>query len=525
MLILIIFAFIAGIFTALSPCVLPILPVLLSASTQTGRWRPFGIIVGLIVSFTFFTLALTAIVHATGLSANAFRYVAIAIITFFGLVMIFPRLSNWFASVTSPIANIGHNVQNLGSGSGFGGGILFGIALGLLWTPCAGPILAAISALVATQSINLTTVLITLAYSLGAAIPMFLIAVGGSKVIQSSKYLSKHSEGIRQFFGALMLFSALMIAFHWDMWLQLQVSRVVPTVLIEDNSLVKNELEKLHQPDVSSTLKSGKTPELKGITNWINSPPLSLMQLQGKVVLIDFWTYSCINCLRTLPYIKKWYEEYKDKGFVVIGVHTPEFEFEKDPQNVAEAVFRLGVQYPVAQDNNYKTWEAFHNHYWPAHYLIDKEGKVSNIHYGEGKYVETENEIRELLGLAPLKMQESQKIVRPISPETYLGTLRGIPYAEQVSLQGKWKAEPEYIISEEDGSELNYNFLATQVYLVLGGTSKKPIEVYLDGKKVKEFTMDGDRKYDIVTAPYGRHQLSLKIPKGIKAYAFTFGDE
>ncbi len=556
MFLLLVFAFLAGIFTILSPCILPILPAILSAGTIKGKLRPLGIIIGLVLSFTFFTLSLTAIVHATGLSANFLRYVAIVMLILFGLVMIFPKLSDWFAKVTSPLANAGQQIQGTSSGNGFYGGILFGAALGLLWTPCAGPILAAITTLVATQSVNFTIVLITLAYSIGAGLPMFLIAYGGSKIIQSSRFLSIHAERIRQAFGVLMILTAVAILFHWDMVLQQQITRIFPPILIEDNPIVKEQIEKLSGETeqetgvgkiISDQLSDfGKAPELTGITNWINSPPLSIMQLKDKVVLIDFWTYSCINCLRTLPYIEKWDANYKNDGLVIIGVHTPEFEFEKDPKNVAEAVSRLGIKYPVAQDNDYKTWQAFHNHYWPAHYLIDKNGELRMAHFGEGKYVETENAIRELLGMAPLKMEEPLKSSRPISPETYLGSLRGKSYHseivlkpnqiasygykgalgnDEVGLKGKWKVEGERITSVGDDSYLDYNFLAKKVYLVLGGSSKQPIQVYLDGKLVQEIVMDGDRKYDIVDTTYGRHQLSLKIPQGVSAYAFTFGDE
>lgn len=554
MLILLLFSFLAGIFTILSPCILPILPALLSAGTAQGKLRPLGIILGLVVSFTFFTLSLTAIVHITGLSPNALRYAAIILIFLFGIVMIFPKLSDKFAKMTSPVAGLGQRLQGKSSGNGLGGGILFGVALGLLWTPCAGPILAAITTLVATQAINLLTVLIALSYSFGAGIPMFLIAYGGGKIIQSSKYLSKHSEGIRQTFGGLMILTAVAIALHWDTYIQQKITRFFPTVLIENNSLVKGELQKLRggktegiaglMPD--KLFNFGKAPEITGIVNWINSPPLSLMDLRGKVVLIDFWTYSCINCLRTLPYLNKWYEDYKDKGFLIIGVHTPEFEFEKDPKNLIEAVERLKVKYPVAQDNDYKTWEAYHNNYWPAHYLIDQEGNLYMAHFGEGAYVETENSIRQLLGLPALKKEEEKKSTRPLSLETYLGTLRGQSYTsenniqqdkvveytykkqlsdDQVGLKGKWLVENEKITSKGSDSYLDYNFLAKQVYLVLSGSSKMLVQVFLDGKLAGQFQVDEDRKYDVIKTAYGRHQLSLKIPEGISAYAFTFGDE
>jgi thiol-disulfide isomerase/thioredoxin len=472
--------------------------------------------------------------------------------------MIFPRLSIWFSQLSAPIANLGLRIQGESSGNGFGGGIVFGIALGLLWTPCAGPILAAITTLVATQSVSFFTILITLAYSIGAGIPMFLIAYGGSKIIQSSRFLSRHSEGIRQIFGVLMLVTAIAIALHWDMILQQQVTRFIPPILIEDNPLVKEEIEKLRDEkkgeresaihyEASDRLSDfGKAPEIRGITNWINSPPLSLMQLEGKVVLIDFWTYSCINCLRTLPYLKKWYADYKNDGLVIIGVHTPEFEFEKDPKNVAEAASRLGVNYPIAQDNDYKTWGAFHNRYWPAHYLIDKMGHLRMVHFGEGGYAETEEAIRELLGMTVMPIEEQVEVLRPLTPETYLGTLRGIHYTseikilpdqtafydyknplgeDQVGLKGKWKSENERITSESDESYLDLNFLAKNVYLVLSGYSKNPIEVYIDDMPYGSILIDGDQKYDVASVAYGRHKLSLKIPKGISAYAFTFGDE
>jgi cytochrome c biogenesis protein CcdA/thiol-disulfide isomerase/thioredoxin len=540
MLLLLGFAFLAGIFTVLSPCILPILPAILSAGTLQGKLRPLGIIIGLICSFTFFTLSLTAIVHATGLSPNFLRYAALVLIFLFGLVMIFPRLSNWFAQITSPVATLGQQLQGKSS-TGFVGGMIFGLALGLLWTPCAGPILAAITTLVATHAINLLAVLMTLSYSVGAGIPMFLIAYGGGRTIQSSRFLSQHAEGIRQFFGVLMVVVAGVLAFHWDMMLEQKLARYLPSSMVENNAKVQQQLQQIRGEMLE---KMGKAPDFVGITEWINSPPLNLEELRGKVVLVDFWTYSCITCLRTLPYLEKWYADYKDQGLVIVGVHTPEFEFEKDPQNVAAAAKRLGVDYPIALDNNYKTWQAYHNNYWPAHYLIDQEGNIRMEHFGEGAYAETENEIRELLGLAPLNIVESQVVSMPISPETYLGYGRGRSYVveikpgqtaaydyskplgdDQVGLKGSWLVEEEYITPQGRDCYLNMNFLAKRVYLVLAGSSKEPIEVFLDGKPAGEIEMNGDKKYDIVSTTYQRHQLSLKIPQGVNAYAFTFGND
>jgi cytochrome c biogenesis protein CcdA/thiol-disulfide isomerase/thioredoxin len=574
MFILLGFAFLAGIATILSPCIIPVLPAILSAGVGKGRYRPLGVILGLVLSFSFFTLTFTYIVSITGLSADWLRYIAMLIIGFFGLVMIFPSLSDWFAAKTSSIAGVGTEIQTKGkeAGTGFWSGFFLGIALGLIWTPCAGPILAAITTLAATKQVGWETVLVTLAYSLGAGIPMFLIAYGGNKALSSSRFLARHSEKIRQTFGVLMILTALAIATNLDVVFQQWVLRYFPSINVEDNSLVKQEIGKLRNGTANpNTIYSidkstdnlgelAKVPELVGINTWLNSAPLTMSELRGKVVLIDFWTYSCINCIRTLPYIKKWYDTYKDKGFVVIGVHTPEFEFEKNKNNVAAAVKRLNINYPVALDNDYKTWLAFNNMYWPAHYLVDQNGIIRSVHFGEGGYKETENEIRELLGLAPLKGQDAKETRLPMTPETYLGYDRGDSYAsgitlendenaiykfseplknDQIGIKGEWNVSSQYIESKGNNSILELNFVGNRVYLVLGGKSDTPVQVELDGKTItSEFTgkdvntkgevlINESRMYDLINlhGKEGRHTLTLHFPKDIKAYAFTFGNE
>lgn len=550
-MLLLLFAFVAGIFTILSPCILPILPTLLTAGTSKDKFRPLGIVIGLVVGFTFFTLSITAVVQALNLSANTLRYIAIITIFLFGLVMLVPVLSDLFAKITAVFGSLGISIP--GKRKGLAGGMLLGIALGLVWTPCAGPILAAIVTLAATQAITLSALFLTLAYSIGAAIPMFFIAYGSGRIINSSQFLSTRSESLRRFFGGLMMLTAIAIAFHWDVILQNKIISIIPPILIEDNPLVKKNLENFPggsagQYGIQDHLTDyGKAPDISGIDHWINSSPLKLEELRGKVVLVDFWTYSCINCLRTLPYLEKWYADYKDKGLVIIGVHTPEFEFEKEPKNVADAALRYGIIYPIAQDNEYKTWLSYQNHYWPADYLIDKDGNLRLVHFGEGGYVEMENAIRSLLGMAMLYLQEPVKSIRPTTPETYLGILRGLEnytsenklqpsraarYAyqqplenDQVGLSGEWNVEEDHITSEGGDSRLDLNFLARKVYLVLSGESKQPIVIFLDGQAAGQFFMDGDRKYDIVDVKYGRHRLSLAIPSGVSAYAFTFGDE
>jgi cytochrome c biogenesis protein CcdA/thiol-disulfide isomerase/thioredoxin len=542
MLLLLLYSFLAGVFTALSPCILPVLPAILTAGIAEGRLRPLGTILGLICSFSFFTLALTWIVHATGISSAIFRYVAIVLIAFFGLVMLFPKLSNWFAQITAPIADLGQKIQGEKPRKGFWGGVVFGIALGLLWTPCAGPILGSITTLVATGGVHATAVLMTLSYSIGAGIPMLLYAYGSSKLLSSVHFLSRYVERIRQFFGILMLIFAAILLFNWDMLINEKISRIFPEQFSEKNLKIEKTVQSIHSHEKLSDM--GPAPEITGITQWINSSPLSLSELRGKVVLIDFWTYSCINCIRTLPHVENWYRDYKDYGFVVIGVHTPEFEFEKKPDNVKKAVAHFGITYPVALDNDYATWNAFHNYYWPADYLIDQNGIIRMTHFGEGEYDETENAIRALLNMPPLEIQKTEEINRPVSPETYLGFDRGHSYSipitpnetedytyegplehDKVGLKGLWYIGDEYILSESEASYLDCHFLASQIYLVLEGSSSTPLEIILDGKPYKTLCVDSGKKYDIVSTFYGWHLLSLKVPQGVKAYSFSFSSD
>lgn len=568
-MILYLFTFLAGIATVLSPCVLPVLPIILSTGVDKQRFRPLIIILSFVLSFAFFTLTLTYLVQAFGFSANSLRYAAIAIIAFFGLIMIFPSLNSRYSKATSFISDFGSKIQSIEPATPFLGSVLLGIALGLVWTPCAGPILAVVTTLVATQNVTLDIILLTFLYSLGCGIPMLLIAYGGNKLFSSVSFLKRNSESIKKIFGMLILLTAVALFFHVEVYFQQLAIKYVPTLQIENNPHVQQELNKYRPSSPFATdqapqdgilPKYGPAPEFAGITKWINSEPLTLSDLRGKVVLVDFWTYSCINCIRTLPFLKKWYDAYKDNGFVIVGVHTPEFEFEKDPSNVEKAVKRFGITYPVALDNFYKTWQAYANHYWPAHYLIDQQGIVRQVHFGEGKYQETENAIRSLLDMAPIKEHEATAKSRPLTPETYLGLLRGRQYQldtslkpsevaqyhftppladDKIGLNGKWRIENEQLISEGDDSTLDLNFIATHVYLVMEANEPKKIAVFLDGKPLPKqyYTADMDdegsiiikdaRKYDILDlkGDYGRHQLSLHFPKGVSIYAFTFGDE
>ncbi len=565
MSLLLFFAALAGLITVLSPCILPILPILLAGGIDQDRKKPYGIILGVIFSFSFFTLSLTALVHATGISPNFLRYIALVVIIFFGCTLLFPKLEQWFTAKTAFLTRIGGSLRDQSAQiqQGFGSGFVLGVALGLIWAPCAGPILGSITTLVASNQITLDVVYVTLAYSIGAALPMFFIAYFGNKIIDSIHYLSGYSELIRKFFGILMIGSALAILFHVDIWLQQLTVRYFPNVELEKKLPIQKELEKLAPQKNKAFLftsenSTPKAPEFVGIDQWLNSPPLTMHDLEGKVVLVDFWTYSCINCVRTFPYLKSWYATYKDKGFVIVGVHTPEFEFEKNIDNIKNALHRFGLTYPVAVDNEYKTWQNYNNSYWPAHYLVNQQGYVVEKHFGEGSYLETENAIRHLLGLEPLPEIEKNVARTAITPETYLGYARGFSYTKEISLKnnepyeysytkpllsdrvglkGTWLVHADSIEAKTDDCVLELNFIATRVYLVMQANKQSLINVQLDGNPLPSqfYTADMNqrgqilvhepRMYSVLNLQdaYGRHTLTLTIPAGVTCYVFTFG--
>lgn len=560
MILLLLFAFFAGFITILSPCILSIAPILLAASMQHNYYKPLGIITGVIISFSFFTLTLTAIIQATGISPNIFRYIALSIIIFFGLTMIIPALENAFIIITNRISRIGNVIEHQSTfiKTEFISGLLLGIALGLIWTPCAGPILATITSIAATSGITLTTILLTCVYSIGAALPMLILCFGGTKIMQSTTSLIPYTHIIRQVFGIIIIVSAVAIIMHVDTFIQEKIAHFFPNISIENNDRLQKELNMLH---LSSETSSGMiAPEFVGITAWINSEPLTLAQLKGKVVLVDFWTYTCINCIRTLPHITEWYTSYKDKGLEIIGVHTPEFAFEKDESHVQDAVKRFNITYPVALDNDYQTWRAYNNLYWPAHYLINQQGIIVKTHFGEGNYVEMEDALRALLNLPPCQKTEECASTKPLTPETYLGFERGDKYhsslhiqqnkstyytstkdldADQVSLSGQWTVRSDCIHSDNNTNELSLNFMATHVYLVMKSDKPQLITLLLDDKPIphnyytKDMNSEGKilvhqpRMYELLDLKndYGRHTLTLQCPQGIIAYVFTFGGE
>lgn len=416
MTILLLFAFLSGVVTIFAPCIWPILPIVLSAGATGGERKPLGIVSGLAVSFMLATLTLAFVVQVIPFDPEALRLFAVLVIAFLGLTLIIPTLGAQLEGMVSRLASLGGRFTK-NSGTGFWSGFITGFALGLVWSPCAGPILATIATLAATQAVSFQVVLITLAFVVGVSLPLFVLAVLGKRVLTKTRVLAPYTKRIQQVFGLVMILAAGAIYTGYDKILQTRLLDTFPGYEnflngLEKNDTVKQQLDELKNVDGESlflqeepTLKMkselpqyGQAPDFLGIEKWLNTDSaLTMNGLRGKVVLIDFWTYSCINCIRTLPYVTGWYEKYKDQGFVVIGVHTPEFAFEKKTTNVADALVRYGINYPVAQDNNYGTWQAYNNRYWPAHYLIDTEGRIREYHFGEGNYQETEWAIQELI--------------------------------------------------------------------------------------------------------------------------------
>ena len=379
----IVLAVLAGTLTVAAPCILPMLPILLGASIgHTSRSRPLAIVLGFVTTFAATALVLGTLVDAAGVSALVLRHVAIALLAIFGVLMIWPAP---LAFVTARLGGVFQRANAVGDavGSGNLGGFVLGTTIGVLWTPCAGPMLGSILTLVATaESLGHAGTLLV-AYAIGAALPMLAIAYGGRGATLRARRLAPYMHRVQQAFGVVVIATAIAMHQQWD-------------------TLLSARLAGLFADAEASTRASvladhGPAPELAGIEAWLNSAPLTMRSLRGKVVLVDFWTFGCGNCVSTLPYVTAWYERFKDQGLVVLGVHTPEFPFERPTASVRAAVERFGITYPVAQDNGYATWKAYDNHYWPAQYLVDRHGTIVRKHFGEGQYDEMEAAIRALL--------------------------------------------------------------------------------------------------------------------------------
>jgi len=582
MALLILFGFVAGAGTALSPCVLPVLPIALSAGATGGRRRPLGIVVGLAVSFTFATVALVYVISALGLPDDLLRKLAIAVLLVFGITLMVPALAARVEAWLSRLASRA-GVADRG-GDGFWSGAAVGASLGLVYAPCAGPILAGVITVSASQTFTAGRLAVALSYGIGSAVVLYLLMLGGRRLVAP---LARRGNALQMAMGAVMVVVALAMFGDYDVKFQNRIASdlpgflVNPTEGIEDSASARTALvdvrgESPHgvtaaaqAPQQASRGRHsdlpvlGTAPEFAGTQQWFNTPgnrPLTLRSLRGRVVLVDFWTYSCINCLRTLPYLTAWDRTYRKDGLTIVGVHTPEFPFEKDAGNVAEAIERNEIAYPVAQDNDLATWSAYGTQYWPSEYFIDANGEVRYAHFGEGEYDEKEQVIRELLAEAGREVGRGRSGASGIAassgvttPETYLGAERAerfinpalspgshdfgdppAPPRDNFAYRGHWRIALQSATAE--GGSLQLAFGARRVYLVLGSPGRsRRVRVLLDGRPIPARFAGSDvsggvadvsaqRLYELVDLPKaGNHLLQLEPEAGVTGYAFTFG--
>ncbi len=535
-----VFALVAGFGTAFSPCVLPVLPLLLSGGVSGGRRRPLGIAVGLAGSFAFATLALAYVIAALGLPEDLLRDVAIVVLLVFGISLVVPpvsaRLEAWLSRLV-PASGVRR------SGDGFGSGVVVGASAGLLYVPCAGPILAAVLTVSASQSLSAQRLVTGLAYALGTACGTYLVLVAGRRVLR------RYTGRLQMAMGVVMIAFAVLTLTGADQRFRTEIATALPSWLVSPTETLEAATVKARP---SGLQDAGPAPELRDTQKWFNSKPLTLESLRGRVVLIDFWTYTCINCIRTQPHLKAWDARYRRDGLTIIGVHSPEFGFEKDAGNVERAVRDAGLEYPVVQDNNLTVFSDFQNQYWPAEYLIDARGHLRYASFGEGEYDKTESAIRSLL-------REAGRPVRPASdgavkaqtpspgvstPETYLGAARARGFVQdpirpvardfgalsgdlpqdRFAFGGTWRVGRESATALGD-ARLAVHFGARRVFLVLGSPGRsRQVEIRLRGEPPRTITVRGQRLYtladlDRVESRY----LELRVDPGVEAYAFTFG--
>jgi cytochrome c biogenesis protein CcdA/thiol-disulfide isomerase/thioredoxin len=584
-------AFLGGLITGISPCIIPVLPVVVAGgSTSSNRWRPFLIIGGLVLSFTLQEFVGSALLSALGLPQSFLRWFGIGVLFALAAALLIPTVGEW---IEKPFARLG--------GSRYatrGGGFVLGLSLGLVFAPCAGPVFSAVAAATAKHELSASLFFTALFYGIGAGVPLLILAVLAQRATTQWSNLRQHLPGVRRAAGAVLAVTTLAIAFGGFDYLQTHTPGYTSAIENSVESTVCNQLRGLDHEQVnqfvkrmerdeghsfsctgsgssqstvvsatggtSSAKKTAKLPELgrapdfTGIVSWFNTPgnkPLTLAQLKGKIVLVDFWTYSCINCQRSLPHVEGWYNDYKKDGLVVVGVSTPEFSFEHVVSNVETAAHGFGIDYPVAIDNNYDTWNAYNNEYWPAEYLIDQTGEVRAYDFGEGGYSTMESNIRDLLAangvthLPPRTDVPNKTPTERLTQESYVGYSEsqsdptdagvwvGTPIAENRSVvyrapgtipsndlafNGTWNVHSEEATAGSNAS-IDLHFNADDVYLVMGG--KGTVNVTDNGRHLSTFSVGGVPKlYTLFSGTEYQHgQLDISISPGIEAYDFTFG--
>ncbi len=594
MVLLLLFAVLAGAGTAITPCVLPVLPALLSASALGGRRRPLGIVLGLGLTFTIAIVALAQLVKGVGLASGAARTLAIIVLLAFGIVLLIPGLAVRIQAPLSRLARFGPKTR----GSGFWSGLGVGGALGFVCAPCAGPILAAVTSVSASSGASARVVAVAIAYSLGLGAVMLLYGLGGRAVLDRIRRVAR-GHAVERTLGAVLLATGVLMIFNLDVRFEEALAKdaslpaflVDPTRALENSNAVQNRLASLRpesrfavkqneaaSPPVPNTagvaipgVKTpslpmlGLAPEFADTQKWFNTPgarPLTLAGLRGHVVLIDFWTYTCINCIRTLPFLKGLYATYHPYGLDIVGVETPEFTFEQEAGNVGQAISSDGLRYPVVQDNQYGTWNAYQNQYWPAEYLVDSNGQVRHTQFGEGDYRQDEAAVRELLyqaGVHNLPPPMSASAIMPSgdlgTPETYLDYQRaqgfqppvqagvhsypGVssPVLNEFGLRGTWDVNKQSATPTTAGATITLRYQAAHVYLVMtsAGNVPRKVGVLVDGRPAgageagsdihgRWITVQGQRLYSLVSqSDDSQHDLTVEVPPGVSAYDFTFG--
>ena len=549
MLGLLVIGFLAGLVTALSPCILPVLPVVLAGSAAGGPRRPYAIVAGLVATFSLSVLFAAWLLDRLGLPLDLLRNVALALLFLVAATLLFPQLG---AILERPLSRLSRRRQG-----DLGGGLVLGASLGLVMVPCAGPVLAAISVVAASREFDVEALALTFAYAMGIAVPLLLFALGGRQAAHLS-FIRRHALGVRRALGVVIAATALALALNVDRHFTTIVPGYTRTAqdTIEGSGFAKRRLATLADASTGPGTETtnalddfGPAPEFAGITTWLNTPggrELTLDDLRGRVVLVNFWTYTCVNCLRELPHLKAWDEAYRPQGLTIVGVHAPEFAFEHVVSNVRGAVRDLGIRYAVPIDNDFGTWNAWANRYWPANYLIDRTGHVRYVHFGEGEYDRTEGAIRTLL--AASKATPSAEAIpdrtptQGQTPETYLGWERlspayaGSPIeegrfagytmppnlaADGYAYGGRWKVEPERIVAGP-GARLRIRYAGNRVHLVMTGNGT--VDVSVDGHHVRRMRINGDRLYTLLDAD-DPHEglLELRFSPGVAGYAFTFG--